>query len=80
MATQANHGSRTLLGWQKALTRIEFDPADIIAAMFDALESLLRGEEPASAQSLPADLLLPDYHPPEREIPIYPRLVPPEQA
>ena len=80
VATQANHGSPTLLGWQKALTRIEFDPADIIAAMFDALESLLRGEEPASAQSLPADLLLPDYHPPEREIPIYPRLVPPEQA
>lgn len=48
--------------------------------MFDVLGSLLRGEEPASAQSLPADLLLPDHHPPERETPIHPRLVPPEQA
>ena len=80
VATQANHGSPTLLGWQRTLTRIEFDPAEIIAAMFDVLESLLRGEAPARARSLPADPLLPGYHPPEREIPIHPRLVLPGAA
>ena len=77
VATQSNRHSPALLGWEEAITRIEFDPAEIVAAMFDALESLLAGETPAGAVPVPLDPSLPDYQPPERQILIRPRVIRP---
>ena len=80
IATQSNRHSPALLGWEEAITRIEFDPAEIVAAMFDALESLLAGEAPAGAVPVPMDPSLPDYQPPERQILIRPRIIQPGES
>lgn len=47
IATHANAGSPALLGWEDRITRLEVDPTEIVAGMFDVMESLLRGEDPA---------------------------------
>ena len=80
VATQSNRHSPALLGWEPAITRIEFDPAEIVSTMFDALEALLRGETPAGATPAPDDPNLPDYHPPEKHLPTRPRIIPPEES
>lgn len=46
IATHANVGSRVLLGWEKEMTLIEVDPAKVVQAMFDLLETLMDGKEP----------------------------------
>jgi DNA-binding LacI/PurR family transcriptional regulator len=45
VTTHANLGSPTLLGWQDRLTRIEYDPGEVVSALFDVLAALLRGGE-----------------------------------
>ena len=79
VATQSNRHSPALLGWERAITRIEYDPAEIVSAMFDALEALLRGETPVGATPVPDDPSLPDYHPPEKHLLVRPRIIPPEE-
>lgn len=49
IATHSNTGSPALLGWEDRLTRLEVDPAEIVAGMFDTVEDLLRGKVPAKA-------------------------------
>lgn len=75
VATQTNRYSPALLGWEKTITQIEFDPAEIIGTMFEALETLLRGEVPAAAVQVAPDENQPDYQPPEKRILLRPRLI-----
>ncbi|MBV9467815.1 MAG: LacI family DNA-binding transcriptional regulator [Abitibacteriaceae bacterium] len=49
IATHTNHGSTALSGYEADLTIIEVDPAEIVQAMFDMLETLMEGKTPASA-------------------------------
>jgi DNA-binding LacI/PurR family transcriptional regulator len=46
IATHANRGSMVLLGREDDLTLIEIDPAEIVQAMFDMLETLMAGRKP----------------------------------
>jgi DNA-binding LacI/PurR family transcriptional regulator len=48
VASHANTGSPTLFGHDDDLARIEFDPEDMIQAMFGTLDLLMRGGEPES--------------------------------
>ena len=60
MITHANAGSPTLIGWTDRLARAEFDPAQLVAAMFDTIERLLRGETvPREPVLIAPRLLLP---------------------
>ncbi len=77
IATHANRDLPALLGWETEITRIEFDPAEIVARMFEALEALLRGETPVGATPAPCNPKFPDYHPPEKRILIPPRTIRP---
>jgi DNA-binding LacI/PurR family transcriptional regulator len=47
IATHANRGSATLLGWENELTRIEYDPAEMVEALFALLHARLSGTPPA---------------------------------
>lgn len=44
VASHANRGSDVLRGFESEVTRIEFDPAAVVQAMFEALEALMAGE------------------------------------
>lgn len=46
IASHANVGSTVLLGSENDLTLIEVDPAEIVRAMFDTLETLMDGKIP----------------------------------
>lgn len=46
IVSHANRGSSTLFGIEKYITRVEFDPAEIIQVMFDQLEKLMDGQPP----------------------------------
>ena len=46
IASHANAGSPVLLGWEKDVTFLEFDPAEIVQAMFEQLEAQMVGETP----------------------------------
>lgn len=46
IAAHANQGSGVLAGYESDLIRIEIDPAEIIQAMFDMLETLMDGGTP----------------------------------
>jgi DNA-binding LacI/PurR family transcriptional regulator len=48
IATHANRGSNVLAGHEAEITLIEIDPAEIVQAMFDTLETLMEGRKPAS--------------------------------
>lgn len=48
IATHSNHGSNVLAGHEAELTMIEVDPAEIVQAMFDMLETLMDGQKPSS--------------------------------
>jgi hypothetical protein len=45
--THANRGAATLLGWENELTRIEYDPAEMVEALFALLHARLSGAPPA---------------------------------
>lgn len=77
IATQANRSSPALLGWESRLTRLEFEPAEIVAAMFEALEALMRGEIPAGITPVAPNPNYPHYQPPEQLILIRPQLLRP---
>ncbi len=47
IATHLNKGSTALHGYEDDLTLIEVDPAEIVAALFTMLETLMNGETPA---------------------------------
>jgi DNA-binding LacI/PurR family transcriptional regulator len=46
IATHANRGSMVLLGREDELTLIEMDPAEVVQAMFNMLETLMAGRKP----------------------------------
>lgn len=47
IASHTNKGSHLLFGFEEQLILLEIDPAEIAAAMFEMLETLMRGEKPA---------------------------------
>ena len=47
IATHANAGSTILMGYEDQLTRLEYDPAELVETMFRLLEDWMRGEKPA---------------------------------
>lgn len=49
IASHTNKGSQTLFGYDKSLAILEIDPAEVAAAMFELLETLMRGETPENA-------------------------------
>jgi DNA-binding LacI/PurR family transcriptional regulator len=49
IASHTNKGSQTLFGYDKSLAILEIDPAEVAAAMFELLETLMRSETPESA-------------------------------
>ncbi|RYG57312.1 hypothetical protein EON80_28415 [bacterium] len=49
IATHTNIGSQTLFGYDKSLVFLDFDPAQVAAAMFEMLETLMAGETPESS-------------------------------
>jgi DNA-binding LacI/PurR family transcriptional regulator len=49
VASHINKGSDVLLGHEDDLILVEVDPGEIVQAMFDMLEALMRGETPAQA-------------------------------
>jgi DNA-binding LacI/PurR family transcriptional regulator len=49
IATHANRGSTVLMGHEDELTFIEFDPTEIVQAIFGMLETLMNGEIPAQS-------------------------------
>ena len=75
IATQTNRGSPALLGWEDRLTRLEFDPAEIVATMFETLEALMGGEVPVGGTPVTPNPHYPEYHPPEQLLWIRPRLI-----
>jgi DNA-binding LacI/PurR family transcriptional regulator/DNA-binding transcriptional ArsR family regulator len=77
VATQANRGSPALLAWEDRITRLEFDPAEIVATMFEALGALMRGETPTGVMPAAPNPEYPHYHPPEQLLLIRPRLIRP---
>ncbi|HEX8236253.1 MAG TPA: LacI family DNA-binding transcriptional regulator [Abditibacteriaceae bacterium] len=48
VASHTNRGSTVLTGYEDELILIEVDPAEIVQAMFDMLESLMQGQTPAA--------------------------------
>lgn len=46
IATHANRGSQTLLGYEETIARLEIDSNEIAAALFEMLECLLAGHTP----------------------------------
>lgn len=76
LVTQANQDSPALLGWEDQITRLQFDPAEIVATMFEALEARMRGEVPTGTEPVVPNPAFLDYHPPEQLILIRPRLIP----
>jgi DNA-binding LacI/PurR family transcriptional regulator len=46
IATHANRGSSVLMGHEDELTLVEFDPSELVQAIFDTLETLMNGETP----------------------------------
>jgi DNA-binding LacI/PurR family transcriptional regulator len=52
VATHSNLGSPVLSDYEDVLIRLEIDPSRIVRAMFDILETLLRGEIPAAQNHL----------------------------
>lgn len=52
LATHANEGSPTLLGWESDIVRLEVSPREIIAHLFDLLEIQLRGETASGSSRL----------------------------
>ncbi len=49
IASHTNVGSQTLFGYEKSLVLLEFDPAQVAAAMFEMLETLMADETPENA-------------------------------
>lgn len=49
IASHANLGSQALFGYEKSLALLEFDPAQVAAAMFETLETLMGGQTPPQA-------------------------------
>lgn len=77
VATHSNTGSPALLGWQDSLIRMEFDPEEIVQAMFRTLETLLDGSVPEGLTPVPVDPRCPNYRPPENMLVLRPRLIRP---
>ncbi|HEX9995559.1 MAG TPA: GntR family transcriptional regulator [Abditibacterium sp.] len=46
IATHTNCGSQTLFGYDKSLVFLDIDPAEVAAAMFEMLETLMSGQTP----------------------------------
>lgn len=49
IATHANRGSTVLASHENELTLLEFDPAAVVEAMFEMLESLMDGQTPPTS-------------------------------
>lgn len=47
IASHANRNSPVLMGCEDVLTRLEYNPEEVVRAMFDSLEALMDGEEPS---------------------------------
>ena len=58
IATHANAGSTALLGWHHEITRMEYDPAEIVRYLFETLDALMNGETP---EWLPRAIRMPEY-------------------
>jgi DNA-binding LacI/PurR family transcriptional regulator len=52
IATLANKDSTVLYGYEKNLIRAEVDPAAIVLSLFDVLDTLLEGKEPARKMTM----------------------------
>lgn len=54
IASHSNRGSSALEEWRQRISMIEFDPGDMVAALFSALETLMDGRPlPARALRIP---------------------------
>ena len=58
IATQSNAGSNVLLAWHPEITRMEYDPAEIVRYLFETLDALMNGDTP---EWLPRALRSPEY-------------------
>jgi len=45
VASHSNRGSTSLAPWENSLVRMEFDPQEIVEAMFSTLETLMSGQK-----------------------------------
>lgn len=72
VASHANAGSQVLLGHEDELTRIEYNPAEVVEAMFDMLETLMDGKTPTDH----AVFIPPRTHHPEDHLSHFPFLIP----
>ncbi len=52
VASHANVGSLALLGWEDRVTRLEIDPAEMVSALFDNIESRMRGDASVKSETL----------------------------
>ena len=48
VVSHANKGSEVLLGHEDEMTLVEYDPAEVVGAMFEMLETLMEGNVPSS--------------------------------
>ena len=49
IASHTNVGSQVLFGYENSLVFLEIDPSKVAEAMFELLETLMRGETPENA-------------------------------
>lgn len=60
VVAHSNKGSTILQGYEDDITRLEYDPHDIAVAMFEVLDTLMRGETPENWQTVVAAQLVDD--------------------
>ena len=79
VATHANTGSPTLLGWEDRLIRLEFDPAAIVSGLFSCLDALIAGTVLPSTQLIGDAGFPPVYSEPIHALTLSPTLILPQE-
>jgi DNA-binding MarR family transcriptional regulator len=75
IATHANTGSPTLLGWEDRLIRLEHDPADIVTGLFTCLDALIAGTQPPNTYIVADAGFPPVYSEPIRALSLSPKVI-----
>ena len=79
VATHANAGSPTLLGWEDKLIRLEFDPAAIVGGLFSCLDALIAGTILPGTQLIGDAGFPPVYSEPIHALTLSPTLILPKE-
>ncbi|WP_309722046.1 GntR family transcriptional regulator [Armatimonas sp.] len=79
VATHANAGSPTLLGWEDKLIRLEFDPAAIVSGLFSCLDALIAGTVLPDTQLIGDAGFPPIYSEPIHALTLSPKLILPQE-